>query len=181
MSTVRSNGIFVYHFVVIPTTVEWCLVHRFRCTPVRYRIKCHPFLRLSQSKIELTLIPRWRHHCPRRMFRLCKEQPPPPLHKRINKWLGCAHSSSRLEVRSRQLLREGAIRIIWLSMILRGRSMVVRGVWSLFAVCSVEPLQFKVAITLFEDYYTAMIRVGGGNDPRRRIVIDLCLSRERYR
>ena len=38
---------YVHHFVVIPTTVEWCLVLRFRCTPVCCQIKCHPFLHLS--------------------------------------------------------------------------------------------------------------------------------------
>ena len=59
---------YVHHFVVIPITVEWCLVLRFCCTPVCCQIKCHPFLHLSQSKIELTLIPRWRQHCPRMML-----------------------------------------------------------------------------------------------------------------
>ena len=73
------------------------------------------------------------------------------LLRQINKRLGCAHSSRRLEVWSWELLREGAILIIWLSMIMRGRSMVVRGKCSMFAVCCVKPLKFKVAITLFED------------------------------
>ena len=125
MSTVRSNGIFVHHFDMIPTSVEWCLVLRFRCAPFHCQMKCHPFLRLSliENCIDThpALAPSLSENDAADFFvnNIC-------LLRCINKQFGCAHSSSRLEGRNRQLLRKGAIRIIRLSVILRGRGMVVR-------------------------------------------------------
>jgi hypothetical protein len=61
---------------------------------------------------------------------------------------------------------------------MRGRSMVVRGKCSMFAVCCVKPLKFKVQLLSLRIANKVELY---SNDPRRSRAMDLCLSRERYR